>query len=328
MKKYIQFIAIVFIASSTHLFASPVRLPKGSKQKVIKFETHEGILSGRIYLPKPSTHVRKSPAIFLVRDYALDLFVKGFSEPFFEDLLIAKLVERGFVVFTYALRNSGYAPLQTHVRDAKAALEALATHPDIDASSMGIISRGMGSSVAAKICRDTDAFSYAVALAAPATRGQNLIIEQIITSLKSKGAKQKRIDLQTRNVCSLAESLLQNDTKGANKLLNSLLTPGLAKKARKVIHLPWMKEFINHDPCQDWKHISLPVYAVYCEKDSHVPLATHMPKLEAALENGNTPAYEIKTVPLATHKFCKNNAKPRFEPEFLDSLINWIQKQN
>jgi hypothetical protein len=96
---------------------------------------------------------------------------------------------------------------------------------------------------------------------------------------------------------------------------------------------PWMRNFLQLNPAEDWAQTTVPVLALFGDKDVQVDAAQNAGPLEAALaEAGNTDV-TIVTLAGANHLFQAANTGAvseyaslpgEFTPELIPEILDWL----
>ncbi|GIT50921.1 MAG: hypothetical protein Ct9H300mP15_11340 [Gemmatimonadota bacterium] len=67
---------------------------------------------------------------------------------------------------------------------------------------------------------------------------------------------------------------------------------------------PWFPGFfLHHDPRPVLEQVSVPVLAIFGEKDLQVPHELNVPEIEAALQRGNNEDATVRVLPGLNHLF-------------------------
>lgn len=323
MKNIAFSLAIIFIALGDFCIGAPIKRPKGSSENKVVFESQNTKFSAVLSLPNQKDGTKAFPAVIFIHDYALELLGSPPPRISLGDLLAAQLNAVGIAVFQYSLREQGYATLGKHVEDLNAALAAVANCNMIDSSRIGIIAHGCGNAIAARLAAESNDLSFVVALAPNVVDGRQLLIGQVQLQ-NAKGNPNKRKD-QVKTTNALMDSILYVDTATFDHSFNRLPFKNKNNNLGSLLTSPWMKEFINHYPGNDWSNVSVPVLAVFAKQDQDVCLDQNRALMEDILKNGNTNVYSVITTAQTDHFFHNRGAKKlQLEPKFIEAITKWI----
>jgi pimeloyl-ACP methyl ester carboxylesterase len=94
-----------------------------------------------------------------------------------------------------------------------------------------------------------------------------------------------------------------------------------------------LKAFLSTNPADYLEKISIPILAIFAEKDSQVDAVPNSQKVENALKKAGNKNYKIVTIPHANHLFQVAGTglpneysmlKKEFEPSLLPTIIDWL----
>ena len=268
-----------------------------------------------------------------------------------------------FLVLADALTRSGYAVLRYDKRgiasstgdyatattedfsgDAEAAITYLKTRHDLNMKKFGAIGHSEGGIIAPMLAvHNPQQISWLVLLAAPALRGEETLLLQskLIaqagglsdTQIASSLAFDRKAYLLVReehDPADLEKKL--NDLVRVSGLAASLPPPALQSQIR-LISSPWFRFFLDYDPAATLKKVTCPVLALDGDKDLQVPSAENLPLIQAALEAGENPSFEVKEMSGLNHLFQRSETgspseygviQETFSPEALNKITTWI----
>ncbi len=191
--------------------------------------------------------------------------------------------------------------------DIRAGVAYLRARPEIDAARIGLVGHSEGG-IIAPIVASTDArLSGIVLMAAPASPGRDILLSQqhfmIDTVLGLTGAQR---------TAALAQS--QRATDSLSKAI------------------PWMKEFLAHDPLVVARTVRTPVLVVQGLTDHQVP-STEADKLAAAFRAGGNTQVTVEKFPATDHLFVVDERGTfdyaklpslHVRPEVLTAIADWL----
>lgn len=327
-------------------------------------------LSGTLTMPNDPTRKRFPAAIVLSgsgaqnRDGVSPALKNG---PKTYKALAEYLSARGFAVLRYDDRGAGASTLgknpaqatgENFARDARAALNFLKNHVAIDAQRVGIIGHSEGGTLAPRLARQSDDVAFVVALAGTGVNGGEVMIRQNQLILRGQGFDSTSVETYLREFYTpwVRQVQLANDTAslrrtvlaGLNRL-KTALDEGILKKfgftpvAEKQIvaqlvaigHLPWMRDFMTHDPAPDWQGTRCPVLALNGSRDVQVDADQNLPAIAAALKRGGNRKFRTEKLPGLNHLFQRTKTgsileyttlKQDFDPEALRLITDWLRQ--
>ncbi len=230
--------------------------------------------------------------------------------------------------------------------DANAAFAGLAARPDIRASAIGFIGHSEGGMVAPIAMAGNPQVAYAVLLAGPGTRLDQLMLSQQRLVGSQMGRSEADLDkaepIFAKIFAAVAKAKNNAETEAA---IAAILTPqaradfGLPADAPASILTarlggPWFRYFLNYDPVPNLARITVPVLAINGALDRQVPAADNLAAIRKAL-SANKDA-TITELPGLNHLFqtAKTGGigeyqmiEETFAPAALDLMTTWLQKR-
>jgi uncharacterized protein len=255
-------------------------------------------LSGTITTPPQVAGRLRHPAIVLVAGSgAVDRDETVAGIPIFTQLAGA-LAEKGFVVLRYDKRAVGQsggrserATLNDYADDLLAAVKWLRKRDDVDDNRMTVAGHSEGGAVAMIAAKkEEDDIDALVLIAAPGTRGSELILEQqrhMLDLLKtSEQERKEKIDVQQRIQTAV---------------LTGVGWEGLPAEYRAAADSPWFKSLLEFDPARAMKDVGQPILIVQGDLDKQVA-PHHADKLaELARARNRKAAVEVLHLPGVNH---------------------------
>ena len=257
----------------------------------------------------------------------------------------------GIVVLRYDKRgvgaSTGNAESATTLDlagDAACALKYLRSRKDIDAGKVGVIGHSEGAMIAPTLAAASQDVSWVVLLAAPATKGEDTLLNQSDLIARAGGLNDAQV-LASLNFDKQAYELVQKEPDSAvvrEKLkglvkesgLDSALPPTALDAQLHMMTSPWFRFFLSYDPLPDLKRTKCPVLALYGTKDLQVPPKINAPILKKAFEEGGNSTAEVRELPELNHLFQHAyNGSPTeyaaidetFAPDALKMISDWLQ---
>ena len=264
------------------------------------------------------------------------------------------LTRKGIAVLRYDKRgvggSTGSAERATTLdlaSDAACAVDYLKSRKDVDASKIGAIGHSEGAMIAPTLAASSNDLSWIVLLAAPATKGEDTLLNQSDLIARAGGLSDAQV-LASLNFDKEAYDLVQKEQDSAvitEKLkslvkesgLDSALPTAALDAQLHMMTSPWFRFFLSYDPMPDLKKTKCPVLALYGDKDLQVPPKINAPLLQKAFEEGGDTQAEVRELPDLNHLFQHAyNGSPTeyaaidetFSPEALKMIGDWVLTRN
>jgi uncharacterized protein len=277
-------------------------------------------------------------------------------------VLADRLARDGVAVYRYDDRGVGgstgsiaNATTQDFASDALAVLAGLKGRPEVDARRMGLLGHSEGATAAAIAASRSSDVSFAILIAPPALRGEDVLRQQAIDGARGLGADAAtvaRIAAAHRAVTTLivkkapAEELAaavkiliaaQYDSMPAAQQQALGDREAFAEKtylpALAQLQSPWMRFMIDFDHAAPLRDVTCPVLVLFGRLDTQVPPAQNEQPVRAALARNN--AATIAVLDDANHLFqSARTGQPSeyatlekaFVPGFLEQITAWVAR--
>lgn len=260
------------------------------------------------------------------------------------------LTRKGIAVLRYDKRGVGQSTGSSEAAttldlagDAQSALAYLKSRKGIDPARVGLIGHSEGAMIAPAIAAGSQDLPWIVLLAAPATKGEDTLLNQSDLIARAGGLDDAQV-LASLNFDKQAYDLLQKETDSAvvtEKLkslvkesgLDSALPPVALDAQLHMMTSPWFRFFLSYDPLPDLKKTKCPVLALYGEKDLQVPPKINLPMLQQAFTDAGNKQAEVRQLPTLNHLFQHAyTGSPTeyaaidetFSPEALKIIGDWL----
>lgn len=254
-------------------------------------------LAGTITTPPQVAGRMRHPAIVLVQGSGrVDREASVAGIPIFTQLAGA-LAERGFLVLRYDKRAVGQsggrderATIEDYADDVIAAVKWLRKRKDVDRERVTVAGHSEGGAVAMIAAADEDDIKSLVLIAAPGTRGADLVLEQQQHGLDllkvSDEERRAKVDIQQRIQTAV---------------LSGVGWEGLPPEYRKAADTPWFRSFLQYDPAGVMKDVRQPILILQGDLDKQV-FPHHADKLAAmARERKRGGRVEVVHLPGVNH---------------------------
>jgi uncharacterized protein len=328
----------------------------------VTFNNGDVTLAGTLTLPDGAG---PHPAIVLISGSGAqnrDEEIFGFK-PF--AIFAEELSQAGIAVLRYDDRGIGGSSAgtaddtsETYAGDVRAAMEYLQTRSEIDKSKIGLLGHSEGGIIAPLVSVETGDPAFLVLLAGPGVSGRELLVEQAVAIVAADGAdeaeqartreqQQAVIDavLSGEGLDAIRADLVKEYRAAAEKLpaQQKQALGDLEKWAETTIdsqlamfESPWMQFFLTHDPATTLENVTVPVLALFGEKDTQVPPAVNIDPMKAALERAGNEDVSVTVIPGANHLFqAAETGSPNeyatlpkeFAPGVTDTIVDWINER-
>ncbi|WP_310532843.1 alpha/beta fold hydrolase [Novosphingobium sp.] len=230
--------------------------------------------------------------------------------------------------------------------DANAAFAWLAARPEIASGKIGFIGHSEGGMIAPIAMAGNPKVAYAVLLAGPGTRLDQLMLSQQRLVGSQMGRSEADLDkaepVFAQIFAAVAKSKDNAETEAA---IAAIFTPqaradfGLPADAPASILTarlggPWFRYFLNYDPVPNLARIKVPVLAINGSLDRQVPAADNLAAIRKALAANKD--VTIVELPGLNHLFQTaktggigeyQQIEETFAPAALDLMTTWLQKR-
>jgi uncharacterized protein len=263
------------------------------------------------------------------------------------------LTRKGIAILRYDKRGIGQSTGSIEMAttldlasDAESAIAYLKTRKEIDAGKIGLVGHSEGAMIAPAIAASSHDIPWVVLLAAPATKGEDTLLNQSDQIARTGGLSDAQV-LASLNFDKEAYDLLQKEEDSAvvTEKLKALVKesgmdktmPAEALDAQlRMMTSPWFRFFLAYDPLPDLKKTKCPVLVLYGEKDLQVPPKINLAIVQKAFSDGGNHQADVRQLPDLNHLFQHAyNGSPTeyaaidetFSPAALQIIGDWVQEQ-
>jgi uncharacterized protein len=264
------------------------------------------------------------------------------------------LTRKGFAVLRYDKRGVGQstgtpetATTLDLASDVDCAIAYLKSRKEIDPNKIGLIGHSEGAMIAPAIASTNSSVPWVVLLAAPATKGEDTLLNQSDEIARAGGLADAQV-LASLNFDKQAYDLVEKEMDSAavtEKLkalvkesgLDSAFPPSALDAQIHMMTSPWFRFYLTYDPIPDLKKTRCPVLALYGEKDLQIPPKINMPMLQKALAEGGNSHADVRQLPELNHLFQHAyTGSPTeypaidetFSPRALQIIGDWLLARN
>ena len=324
--------------------------PYREDEVAFRNEAADVTLAGTLTLPKGAGPF---PAALLIAGsgpYDRDESISN-HKPFL--VLSDYLTRKGIAVLRYDKRGAGKstgsadrATTLDLAGDAQAGVAFLKTRKEIDASRLGLIGHSEGAIIAPYIASHSKDLPWLVLLAAPATKGQDTLLNQSELIGRAGGLSDAQL-VASLTFDKAAYDLVREEpnpgilTGKLNDLvkesgLTSAIPPAALEPQLRMMSSPWFRFFLDYDPIPNLEKTKCPVLALYGQKDLQVPAKTNLPLLQKALREAGNQDADIRQLAELNHLFQHAYSgspaeyaaiEETFAPEALEIISGWLSQR-
>jgi pimeloyl-ACP methyl ester carboxylesterase len=270
-------------------------------------------------------------------------------------LLIADaLTRKGIAVLRYDKRGVGKstgnpdtATTLELAADSKAALAFLKSRKEVDGARIGLLGHSEGAIIAPYLAGHSREVRWLVLLAAPATTGEQTLLNQSELIGRAGGLSDEQLDAslgfdraayalvrREKDPNVLAEKLVELVKKTG---LDVALPPTALETQLRMLTSPWFRFFLDYDPLPNLKSVNCPVLALYGQKDLQVSAKANLPLLQKALHDSMNTQAETRELTELNHLFQHAYTgtpaeyaaiEETFSPEALTLIVDWVQSRS
>ena len=273
-------------------------------------------------------------------------------------LLADSLTSNGLATFRYDDRGVGKstgnfarATLQVLVSDLKAVIDEF-TGGEHPFSEIVLLGHSQGGVVAAKAASEHPGVDKLVLMASTALPLKDILRYQAGRQFEKAGIDcaliEKELMARERLMVAIRESNKIAEARdmyrkifekiqmeaGIDSTQAAQIATRQSKQLTEAFRMPQLRSLLFYDPAKDLKKLTIPVLALFGEKDTQVPVQKNRRPMENALQQAGV-SYRIETFKNANHLFQRAqtgevNEYGRLDNQFADGFIatitNWIGK--
>lgn len=290
-------------------------------------------LAASVTMPTQVAGRLRHPAIVLIAGSGrVDREARVAGIPIFTQLAGA-LAERGFLVVRYDKRGVGQsggrdesATIEDYADDALSVVKWLERRKDVDKKRITLAGHSEGGAVAMIAASKEKDIASLVLIAAPGTRGADLILEQQRHGLDllnaSEAERKTKIDLQERIQTAV---------------VSGVGWEGLPPEYRRAADTPWFRSFLQYDPARVMKKVRQPVLIIQGALDKQVfphhadtlaELARARDRDDATVELAHLPGVNHLLVPATSGEVSEYAALPTKQvvPDVAEKIAAFLRK--
>jgi len=265
-------------------------------------------------------------------------------------VLADHLTRKGIAVLRYDKRGIGKSNGSTDkattvdlAADAQAGVAYLKTRKEIDPAKIALIGHSEGAMIAPLIASRTKDVAWVVLLAAPATFGEETLLNQSELIGKAADLTDEQLEASL-NFDQAAYDLVrtEKDPAALREKLNALvketglgaaMPPTLLETQMRMMESPWFRFFLDYDPLPNLKTLQIPVLALYGQKDLQVPAKANLPVLKQALQDAGNKDVDVRELPDLNHLFQHAYSgtpveyaaiEETFSPDAMQIISDWV----
>jgi pimeloyl-ACP methyl ester carboxylesterase len=328
----------------------PVK-PYPYKEEEVTFSNDQAhlSLSGTLTLPPGSGPFSVAVLLSGSGPHDRDETIEG-HRPFL--VLADHLTRKGIAVLRFDKRGVGKstgnyaeATTQDFSADAQAAVAYLKTRKDIAPKQIGLIGHSEGGLLAPLVASHSSDVAWVVLLAAPALKGEDILLLQSELIMKVAGIDEEQIS-RTLDFNKQTYALARQEIDPAafetklNALVQStgmgaLVPPATLQAQVRTMASPWFRDILDYDPVPALQKTLCPVLALNGQKDLQVPPKENLSKIKKTLQDAGNKDFQTTELPGLNHLFQHAPTGSPAEygaieetvaPEALDAISDWVLK--
>ena len=220
------------------------------------------------------------------------------------------LTRRGIAVLRYddrGMGGSGGGSLNEttadFATDARAAMDYLKTRPEIDAARVGLMGHSEGGATALIATSQGAPAAFVVLIAGPSVSGADILTEQSRQIVLASGGTEAQAAATEAIQARFMLAVLNNkdDAAAAEAAILSVSAEigqpaAQAAPAARQMSSAWYRYFTAYDPAADIRALTVPMLAIYAERDRNVPAEQNAPHLRTL-----KPDAEVVVLPGLNH---------------------------
>ncbi len=328
----------------------------------VKFSNDTTRLAGTLTIPQGEG---PHPAVVLVTGSGAqnrDEDIFGFK---LFRVIADHLTRHGIAVLRYDDRGVGgssgsivTSTSEDFADDALAGIHFLQGRPDIRDDRIGILGHSEGGIVAPIAATKSDDVAYIILMAGSSVPGDEILFAQAEMELVVGGATPERLrkkrelqaaifhavrtddgwDIARGHVEAELREAIDNAPEASVAALGDVeaYIRTTTDAAIAGVQNEWFRSFIDFDPADALQEVTIPVLALFGEKDLQVPANLNLPAMEQALREGGNRDFSVEVIPSANHLFQQavsgsvteySTLPKEFAPGFLERITSWISKR-
>ncbi len=228
------------------------------------------------------------------------------------------------------------ATLEDFATDVASLYQYLSDRSDIETDQIGLIGHSEGGMTGPLFAMEQDNVAWMVLLAAPGVSGREVWLTQQRDFAEAYGAPDPDA---AYSVMAKALELAEKD-HSEDEVFAFLIAQGLPEQSARMnarsMTGPWGSSFLRYDPAAVLPTLSMPVLAVYGEKDSQVAAMPNAKGIQDLYKKSNNALLTVKTQPALNHLFQHAESglpdeyariTETFDEATLALMAEWILRQ-
>lgn len=223
--------------------------------------------------------------------------------------------------------------------DVSCAIQFLKTQPEIDPRRIGIIGHSEGGLIAPMVTSESSDVAFIVLLAAPAMRGDKLILLQKRFIEQAMGYNPIQVELSSQLMAG-AFALINANAEPITDSLTTYFTGKIPTPQLKGIvaqlSSTWFVNLVRTDPAPYLSRVKCPILALNGGKDLQVPPTENITLIKEITSKAGNSNVTTHIMPKLNHLFqeCTTGLPSEYaqieqtiHPSVLDTMSQWILQQ-
>lgn len=340
---------------------------KPYKEEFVTVENNSIKLAGTLTLPKTGSNF---PSIILItgsgpqnRDEELlgfkpfEQIADNFSKKGFA---VLRCDDRGVAESTGDFSSATSYDFST---DIEAMLNYLKTRKELNSKKIGLLGHSEGGMIVNLLASRNKDVAFAIMMAGTSVNGKEILESQTDLISKANGATEKEMESNKKLATEIYKLIFSEKTTDKDwlsveeKIKAEIIKeyPNMSKEMKASIKnvdeyannsakgilgfykSKWMLYFIKHEPIQDIEKVTIPVLALFGEKDLQVEAKLNIEAMNKLFKKTKQKNYTIKTLKDANHLFQKatngspseyENLDKKFVDDFFSTMETWLKEND
>lgn len=258
------------------------------------------------------------------------------------NIAVLRMDDRGIGTST---GNYAAATLVDLKEDVQAVVSYLKQRSDIDKNKIGMIGHSLGGIVAPMVAADDKSIAFVIMMAGSGVRGDEVMLKQKELIETKMGLAPEMVATGQKNMKELYKVIVQYGQDGASlkdsmtahfkRTYGDQLPEFQLNAMLKQLSVPWLLDFIRHDPKPALQQVKCPLLAIGGSNDLQVPATVNLEAIKKAVTEAGNSKVEVLEYPKLNHLFqeCETGLPNEYStiqqtiaPQVLEKMVNWLKE--
>ena len=316
--------------------------PQSFREQEVSFQSNDARIGGTLLLPVAEGQY---PGVVLIHGSGPGprAALRPMAETFSRNGIAALIYDKRDVG---NVRGTELVESENLIADALAAVKFLGSRSEINARQLGVWGVSQGGGVAAEVAARSREVAFMVGVSSGGVTYAEMIVYQITNRLRAQNFSQAEIEEATAAIEQLHEFVrTRKDPEALQATLDRAWKKRWGPIALPTKAVPTDKELstwiqwrrLDTSPVEPWQKLTVPVLAIWGEKDLSVPVNTSVARITAALARAQNRDATIKIFPGADHGLTlpmgiRSDTEgawdwPRIAPGYLELTMDWVKSR-